>query len=517
MKEILRVRLESFTIIGGIIVIVAAIAMHAVTALWDPMWTDDVMQIEPAVNWLLGRGFVSFAQPSHPGDALYAANNAFYPFMLVPWLKMFGLNLTATKVFNQLLCLLAIFIASAGLYKTGVFRTRAIQCMAIAVAFCLGSVAYVYRSGRADSATMLSCSLIVYTYCLVRTARISFWWLIVPALLVVPSGIHAIPYIVILVFFAFVIDKTFRVMHAVMVVFGIALGMVALLAYYASQGVAAAFIQTNFGTSTHLLGSIAQASIIHDAKSLERLVAILQTLAPLAVLKSILIECTGNFLIFAMAAVALTTKDDAIRKKSLIGLLIAGLVPLGLHMAGHYAYYYAWMAGVPIAFCFCAMLQSGIEQPNSSSRNWLLAAVAFAACLQGLPMYVLSSFQGYGPQGYAQTVTMCKEVLRKNDVVCGDQSIYFQVKERKLDYYAPTYSGGRGYLKMSEAERQSITIMILKKEDMEQAVTKIGGEWANVKMYDQNINMSGPTDRKKTFVVARRVSADSVTSVQIEK
>jgi len=513
MKDILRVRLESFIMIGGITVIGVAIAMHAVTALWDPTWTDDVMQIEPAVNWLLGRGFVSFAQPSQPGAVLYAANNALYPFMLAPWLKIFGLNLSATKVFNQLLCLLAIFIASAGLYKTGVFRTRATQCMAIAVAFCMGSVACVYRSGRADSATMLSCALIVYTYCLVRTSRISIWWLIVPAFLVVPSGIHAIPYVAILGLFAFVIDKTFRVMHAVMVVLGIALGMAALLAYYATQGVAAVFFQ-NFGTSSHLLGAIAQASVVHDAKSLARLVSILQALSPLAVLESISIECTANFLIFAMVAVALTTKDDALRKKSLMGLLIAGLVPLGLHMAGRYAYYYVWMAGVPIAFCFCAMLQSAIEQPNSSLQNWLLASVALAACLQGLPMSVLNSFQGYGPQGYAQTVAMCKETLRPGDVVYGDQSIYFQVKQRKLAYYAPTYSGGRGYPKMSEAERQSITVMILKEEDMEQTVTKIGGKWAKINSYCQNSNESDPKDHPKTFVVARRASADSASSAQ---
>ena len=508
MKHILRGRLESFSMIGGITVIVMAIAIHAFTAWWSPAWVDDVMQIEPAVNWVLGRGFVSFAQPSQSGDVVYVANNSLYPFILAPWLKIFGLNLTATRVFDQLLCLLAICIASAGLYKTGFLQTRAIQCMAIAVTICLGSVAFIYRSGRADSATMLSSALIVYTYCLVRTSRISFWWLIVPALLVVPSGIHAIPYLAILGLPVFMLDKSFRVIHVVMVVLGMALGMAGLLAYYATQGVATVFLQTNLGTGMHILGAIAQAVVIHDAKSLETLIHMLNTLSPLAVLKSVSIDQSSNFLIFAMGAVALTTKDDAMRKKSLIGLLVAGLVPLGLHMAGRYVFYYVWMAGIPVVFCFCAMLQSAREQPNASLRNWLLATAAIAACLQGLPMYVLSSYQGYGPQGYAQTVAMCKEVLRNDDVVYGDPSIYFQVKQRNLAYYAPTYSGGRSYPKMSEAERQSITVMILKEEDMDEAETKIGGRWAKISSYCQNSSTSDPKDRPKTFSIARRASAD---------
>lgn len=488
-------------------IIVSAVVLHAMTAYWVPTWSDDVMQMEPAVNWILGRGFVSYAQSSQSVALTYATNNTLYPFLLVPWFKIFGTSVTSARVFDQLLALAALALASSGLYRAGFFKTRTAQVAAVVLALCLDSVAFVYRVGRADSATMLAVALIAYTYCRVRTHRVKSWWLLPAAMFIVPAGIHAIPYVLVLSLVCFYLDSSFRVSHGAWVIAGMLSGLIGLLAYYKTQGTLTVFSQSTFGSGSNILGALAQVAIIRDVKSLERLVDILHNLEPLGVLRAAANDRSVLFMGAAMIVVIFATKDGGrMRKPALTGLFVAAAIPFSMLLAGRYPSYYIWMAGVPVTFCFCATLEMALEETDRKVLHGVLVATSVAACLQGLPMHLVGSFREYGPVGHAQVTALCDAVMKDGDVVYGDPLIYFQAKKRDLTFFTPTYAGGRGYPRMSEAERQSITLMVLKEGEIEEGQRRIGGAWKVQETRAFQTGMLGSKDCLNRIVVARRSS-----------
>jgi hypothetical protein len=487
------------------VAVLACLSLQATTSSWHPTWIDDVMQMEPAVNWTLGRGFVTFAQASQSGQIVYATNNSLYAFLLSPWISMLGIDYVPVRVFDLLLCAGAIWLAVTACLRMGVLRTSAACWATLAIALYLDSVSFIYRSGRADSATMLACALIVFAYARVRTKSATRAWLFASSVLVVPAGIHAIPFVAALIVIARLLDPMFRWSYAALVVSGSAAGMAALLAYYYFEGVHIIFLQSTFGSGANLLGALAQCVLIWDVKSVMRLADVFQELAPVKVLTACLRDESARFLLAGLAAAALFgSRASGVRELAYRGLLVAVLIPLAMLLAGRYVGYYTWMATIPIAIAFVGTAERAIATLPGRFTVGAVAVLSVASMMQGFPLRVADDLQRFGPTGRGNIEQLCREQLRDDDVVFGARAIYFPVKQRNLGYIAISYSGGRGYPEMSDSERGSVTVVIVPEGEVEEAMSKVKGEWAEVARYPVHIDMTSADSKPKDFVVFRR-------------
>src|SRR4051794_23262087 len=72
------------------------LAVNLATAGRAPVvWTDEVMFTDAAANAALGHGFTSTAWPFQRADATWGGNAPLHAWLLVPWLKVWGFNVTA--------------------------------------------------------------------------------------------------------------------------------------------------------------------------------------------------------------------------------------------------------------------------------------------------------------------------------------------------------------------------------------------------------------------------------------
>src|SRR5690349_2642160 len=69
------------------------LAVNLATSTRSPtIWVDEAQLADPAVNVLMGRGFVSSGWATQTKAEVFAGNSPLYSYMLVPWLWLFGFH-----------------------------------------------------------------------------------------------------------------------------------------------------------------------------------------------------------------------------------------------------------------------------------------------------------------------------------------------------------------------------------------------------------------------------------------
>lgn len=500
-------RSESIIARASIAIVATCVVVQAFTASWYPTWIDDVMQTEPAVNWALGRGFVSCAQ-ALPGDKLYPYNNSLYPFLLAPWVKALGIGYWQVRLFDLLLALIAIVLAVRASRNMGLLKGMAACAAATAIALCVDSTSFVYRSGRADSATMLASALVVLAYSRVRDGRAHWAWMALPSLLLAPSGIQSFAFMAALAMIARLLDPKFRWMHAVGVAAGAGLGLTLLVGYYFLEGVHVIFLQTTFGSGQSIIGASLQTAVIQDSKALKYLSSILERMAPAHMVSEFLRDASMCFLMVGLAAiVAVTSVPGRTRAAAVNSLAVACIVPAIMLLAGRYPGYYVWMASIPVAIGFVAASERLVagQPPRWLSRS--MVGLGACAVLQGFPLQVAQELRSFGPTGHAQVAAMCAEQLRDGDVVYGANVVYFEVKRRNLGFFGTLYAEGRAYPEMSERERSSVTVVIVPEPEAEASLAKLKGTWRQTGEFPIHIGMSEWLSKPVKYVAFRRTDA----------
>jgi hypothetical protein len=223
------------------------------------------------------------------------------------------------------------------------------------------------------------------------------------------------------------------------------------------------------------------------------------------VLTACLRDESARFLLAGLAAAALFgSQPSGVRELAYRGLLVAVLIPLAMLLAGRYVGYYTWMATIPIAIAFVGTAERAIATLPGRFTVGAVAVLSVASMMQGFPLRVADDLQRFGPTGRGNIEQLCRDQLRDGDVVFGAQAIYFPVKQRKLGYFAITYSGGRGHPEMSDAERASVTTIIVPESEVAEAKSKVKGEWTEVARYPVNIDKNSAESKPTDFVVFRR-------------
>src|SRR4051794_5004944 len=75
------------------LLLACSLAINLATYWWHyAVWTDEVMYTDPAVNFVLDKGFISTAWYHQSENAFWAGNVPLYQFLLVGWMKCFGFS-----------------------------------------------------------------------------------------------------------------------------------------------------------------------------------------------------------------------------------------------------------------------------------------------------------------------------------------------------------------------------------------------------------------------------------------
>jgi hypothetical protein len=345
--------------------------------------------------------------------------------------------------------------------------------------------AIVYRSGRADVMPMLVVALLARAWLTVADDRSRRRQLLLLSMLLVPTGLHSIPYVVILIACDAALRRRLPTVDILACAGGCALGGVGTLALFAAQGEAFTFISQTAASGYNIVGAILQAVVIGDEASIARLLTMLHGLLPAGVAHSIRMNPSLVPLLLALGVATVASRIASrpdLRTAGIAGLTTAGCVILGMMLAGRFPSYYAWMASIPAAVAAVTVLQKLVDERMRLSAAAVALAIALALGL-GLPSALLAEVRLGGREisDLARSITDAE--IRSTDIVYGDPVFYYDVKGRGRDFYSTTYSGGRGYPAMSRVERDRVTLVIVWAGSEAAAMAKLGGEWELKRSY----------------------------------
>lgn len=457
--------------------LMAAAIAHALTASWFPAWSDDVMQADAAVNLYLGNGWTSTAWQSQSADSFWAANNPLYTLLLYFWMCFSGLSVTSVRVFGFCVCCVASGIIAITMFtQRMILRTETVAATVLLLT-CNDAVAGLYRTGRADSVTLLVCAIVFAALATCATTPARLWGIFLSGLPIFAAGLHAVPAIIAVALFSHYMVRRLRFVAIATLAGGSTVGLAILALIFSLNGALLTFISQTFISGYSLGGAIAQAVVLWDDKSFNRLVEMLHLVTPWALAESILINNTAAAVMIGLLIARMNpSSGNYTHRICSVGLGYGIFVPIAMSLAGRYPPYYSWMATTPALCCLMVALERKWHAPRTLVAFVFLTTALLVVCL-GLPVRILKDNGIYGPIGWGQTEAMCLAAFKTTDVVYGDPIVYFNLKQRGIRLYLPTYGGGRGYPRLSSREQDSITALILRSPPADQDILRVGGVW----------------------------------------
>jgi hypothetical protein len=485
--------------------LLAAAIAHALTASWFPAWSDDVMQADAAVNLYLGNGWTSTAWQSQPADSFWAANNPMYTLLLYFWMCFAGLSVTSIRVFGFCVCSVASGIIAITMFSQRIILRAETVAATVLLLTCDDAVAGLYRTGRADSVTLLVCAIVFAALATCATASARLWVVFLSGLPIFAAGLHAVPAIIAVALVSHFMVRRLRLAPIAALTGGATAGLAILASIFALNNALLTFISQTFVSGYSLGGAIVQAIVLWDDKSFNRLVEMLHLVTPWALAESILINNTAATVMIGMLIARMNPSSGSyVRRMCNAGLGYGIFVPIVMSAAGRYPSYYSWMATTPALCCLMVALERKLHAPLTPTAFVFPATALLVICL-GLPLRILKDNDIYGPIGWGQTEAMCSAAFSPTDVVYGDPIVYFNLKQRGIRLYLTTYGGGRGYPRLSSQEQDSITALILRSPPADRDVLRVGGVWQLEESYLIKYWSDGPSE----FGVLRRAVVKS--------
>jgi hypothetical protein len=302
----------------------------------------------------------------------------------------------------------------------------------------------------------------------------------------IASGLHAIPYIVLLLVLEFLASRKVHVPEIVAVASGCAVGGVLTgLIFYLNHALME-FVTETFAAGYNILGTILQVILIHDNQSRARLVYQLKELSPVHVLSAIcgdhsLLPLIAFFLLVAVLFYR-NRERSKLRWLAIFGLITTLLIPYGLFAAGRYNYYNRWTGAAPVLVVFIILLQQcWMEEKRKLLITGVVAAIL--SIVLGMPSSIWVERHQAGPEAYGQLAQILQQEVRSGDELYGDPALYYLAKEQGIPYYANTYAGGRSYRHISDAEASRLTLMIIPPDHFDGCVSKVGDRWSRGRTY----------------------------------
>ena len=481
--------------------------VNLLTAARSPtVWDDEVLIADPAARFLSGHGFTSTAWNVQTSRELWAGTAPLDLWLLVPWIKLWGLSPTAVRSINYVYTATAVLLLALAVRRSGWIADPRWRVGLIGMVLCEYSVVFSYRSGRYDMICFLLAAALAAAATLpvgrkraVVLAALAFW---VPF-----AGLSLIPFLMVVSLVLLCLGGIGTLRLILPMGLGVIAGGGALWLLWHGLGV-----WDRFETSVLLL------SKVHNDGGLHRLLSAgMQPLATAFQDPSLLL-LLGALAAGLTAQAQIQTKEwpGTISGRGIIGCLALALTaPFFLKLSGQFPIYYGWMAAVPAAVGVAALLAQAPAPGGGSigsigsvrDRARLIAMVlAGLAVASGLPARLAVTGWEWQARDYAPVEKFVGDHLTPEDRVAADHPAFYALQHRGIEAYYPYY-----LYRLTPAEREGCTALLVAPESLPLFQKVIGGKWEKVaEMGAKPDALSRPT-RARLYDLAlyRRVAAPS--------
>lgn len=385
-------------------------AGHVLTASRSPtVWQDEVMFADPAINYLMGRGFKT-GMWLQPVDTPFAGNSPLYPMLLTLWLKIWGVSILTVRAINY-----ALIIACCGALLWGLCRLKVVRSLSqslILMGLLYGGYAITFsvRSGRYDILCLLVVSLLVAAFSLgSRPMRCTASLMIGMA---VPwTGLQLIPYLVVAGTLTSIAvgRRAWEMLTALAV--GSAVGGFAMIGYFKTLGTYEYFRESVFdighvegGVGYKVIKSLSGGAFIEDRSSQLLIVAIL------------------------IVVLAFWRRSRLDRAKPAIWAMGVGIISLFMvGFAGKSPLYYGWMLFVPLTLGVVALLGDGLESPDTTWIRRIVLGLSVLA-MTGYPLRLALTVREWSGRSYARVEAFIQNEIRPGETVMTEWPAYYALK-----------------------------------------------------------------------------------------
>lgn len=269
-------------------------------------------------------------------------------------------------------------------------------------------------------------------------------------------------------------------MFGLFYVIGVGLGLVSLLGFLHTQGMAVRFLEVTFASKFTITGDAAQYVVIGDEKVKTRVASRLEEVAKFYGLYtrgiSYLILLIYGFISLAILAVSRSLPKNSL---GIPGFILVLAVPPFMLLLGRYPKYYTWMGFMVLLLVVANIITSQDERSLPGIRRIVqyLGIIAFLlASIIGLPINLLQDSKSGGEKSVLVDEFVAKNVSPE-DWVYGESIIFYATKKHAGQYFSLAYAGGRRVPKIPEKDVEQINKLIIRPSSFKTASKKVAKNW----------------------------------------
>jgi hypothetical protein len=481
------VKLASSEIFIVLVLLILFVISNLITCYLQPVWLDEGMHADPAVNLYLGNGFNSSAWFYQPKEEFWAQNAPLHAIILYHWMLLFGFNPVAVRSLNYVLMAASVLLIWLSVYRLKLVNSTETRIILIALLTLGSSITFNYITGRYDCVGISIFSLAFFTYSL-KSSWLRSNIFICLGIFIPMAGFHLVPYVVILGLLLLIYLRKAFLREFVSIAIGVIIGIVFLYILYCTNMVTVVALKSMGGHA--LAGTINDNArkIIGNAGLQEKIFFVMNNLP----------EIIGNrlknfpkwfssdrsflILLFLLIGIAIDDlRNNIFKKRSVVsfGLLASFSIPIVLGIVKDYPFYYNWMAYIPLAICTSSAIAEFRKNNRSLIAHLLILFLIVLSCLPGYIQRVTSSIPQWSDLDYSRVEKFIDTSITSNDVVYSEFEAYYPVKKKAKYAIFPPYLDI-----ISSQEKAEISVLVInpqKTEEFARIVNIIGGKWVETK------------------------------------
>ncbi|HSY73863.1 MAG TPA: hypothetical protein VK810_00190, partial [Dongiaceae bacterium] len=444
-------------------------ALNLATGMRYPaVWSDEAMYSDPAIHFVLGKGFTSTAWYVQTGDKFWAGNTPLHALALIEWVRLFGLSPLAVRSINYFWFVAGTFFVWRFCVRAQLAKRMGLRLLLIALLACDSGVSFSYRSGRPDMIGYCLCAAALWA-ATISSRSVRYISLVLLGFLFPWAGMQLLPFLALAAGLILIFFGRRAALNGVCAGIGAAIGLVGLYIFYQSHGVWNDFMAS---VKLHASGEMskvyghAQLNVIPEMLMRDRS-------APFLLLLTIILIwwCWKN-------------RNAVSTKISLFALAAGFCIPVGMHLIGIFPIYYGWMAALPVTLAICHYLSL---QPLASPWIKVIAFVLLSsAILVGLPMRLGVAALRLNEQPYSVADKFVANHLNSSDNVYIDYMVYYPAIRTANKIYMLRYFQNV----MTPEEKHSLTALVIRPEEITSLTNALGADWKLTAEYKSD---SAPT------------------------
>lgn len=427
----------------------AFLLFNILTATAYPVpWVDECVIAEPAVSFLRGHGFV----------IRFSEILGMYTFLLVPWLKVFGSSLRSLRSADILCMTVAFFVLWSAVKRLELVTKASLRLMMLSLLATEYAMIFAYRSGRYDGLGALLMALVFWLMSFqdkkMRVLTLSAACLFVPW-----AGLQYLPLLFTAGLALFLLFRWRYWMEIAASLLASAVGGGIFLALVSASGRLPAYLKFVHSqpSGPTIFANWIKHGVFQNANYIPKDFS-LPFLFAAAVL-----------LFFSL----LGQRQISRRSPLSYAVLFTVLLTILMLLVAKFPTYYCYMVVIPLAIGVCSGL-------SLCKAGFLKTATLFLCALSILAGVGLNAAAWAGDRqdrNYARVSGSLTTTVHADDTAYVDPEGYLAARPLARDVYLAKVAEGDILSQLSQQQKDSITVLVIRPEEAERVLQAFGGNW----------------------------------------